>query len=133
MKHAKGTFEVKIEPVAMEQPGGGAVLGRLSIEKSFAGDLVGTGRGEMLSARTPVESSAGYVAIERVTGTLEGRSGAFVLLHRGVMTKEGRELRITVVPDSGSGGLSGLAGELAIEIVDGEHFYDLEYSLPSTP
>ena len=98
---------------------------RMSLDKQFQGDLEGTGRGEMLTALTDVKGSAGYVAIERVTGTLHGRRGSFALLHRGIMSRGVQDLAITVVPDSGAGQLAGLAGKLDIKIVEGKHFYDL--------
>jgi hypothetical protein len=131
--HAKGTFEVKMAPQGAEDKGEGSTLGRLSLDKQFHGDLEGAGKGEMLTGLTDVKGSAGYVAIERVTGTLHGRRGSFVLLHRGIMSRGAQELIITVVPDSGAGQLAGLTGKLDITIVDGKHFYDLEYTLPKAP
>jgi hypothetical protein len=128
--HAQGTFEVQMNPRAPEDKAEGASLGRLSLDKKFYGDLEATGKGEMLTAVTDVKGSAGYVAIERVTGTLHGRSGSFVLLHRGIMTNRGQELTLTVVPDSGTRELAGLAGEMSIQIADGKHSYDLAYRLP---
>ena len=127
-KHATGTFEVKLAPLA-EDKGEGSTLGRMSIDKQFHGDLEATSKGEMLTAMTEVKGSAGYVAIERVSGTLQGRKGSFVLLHRGIMTGGGQELSLTVVPDSGSGELVGLAGKMEIKIVEGKHFYEFEYTL----
>jgi hypothetical protein len=127
-KSISGTFDVKVAPLA-EDKGAGSTLGRMSIDKQFHGDLEATSKGEMLTAMTEVKGSAGYVAIERVSGTLEGRKGSFVLLHRGIMTGGGQELSLTVVPDSGSGELVGLAGKMDIKIADGEHFYDFEYTL----
>src|SRR5208283_4028345 len=102
---------------------------RYSLDKQYHGDLEATAKGEMLSAMTDVKGSAGYVAIERVTGTLKGRSGSFVLQHTGTMTRGAPELTITVVPDSGSDQLVSLAGKMAIKIVDGKHSYDFEYVL----
>jgi hypothetical protein len=128
-KRISGTFEVKLAPQA-EDKGEGSTLGRMSIDKQFHGDLEANSKGEMLTAMTEVKGSAGYVAIERVSGTLEGRKGSFVLLHRGIMTGGGQDLSITVVPDSGSGELVGLAGKMDVRIADGKHFYDLEYTLP---
>jgi hypothetical protein len=127
-KHASGTFEVKLAPLA-EDKGEGSTLGRMSIDKQFHGDLEATSKGEMLTAMTEVKGSAGYVAIERVSGTLQGRQGSFVLLHRGIMTGEGQELSLSVVPDSGSGELVGLAGKMDIKIAEGRHFYEFEYTL----
>jgi hypothetical protein len=128
---ARGTFEVKLTPQA---PGGTApdsALGRLAIDKQFRGDLEGTSRGEMLTAMTPVEGSAGYVAIERVTGKLHGRSGSFVLQHSGTMTRGAPELAVTVVPDSSTEELAGLTGRMIITIAGGKHSYELEYTLPA--
>ena len=129
---ARGTFEVKLTPQTM----GGtadATLGRMSIEKQFHGDLEGTSNGEMLTAGTSVQGSAGYVAVERVSGTLHGRSGSFALQHSGTMTRGAPHLTITVVPDSGTDQLAGLAGALDIKIADGKHSYEFEYTLPETP
>ena len=124
---------MKLSPQAPEDKAEGAALGRMSIDKQFHGDLEGTSKGEMLSAITGVKGSAGYVAIERVSGTLHGRSGTFVLQHSGIMTRGAPQLTITVVPDSGSGQLVGLAGRMAINIADGKHSYDFEYTLAETP
>jgi hypothetical protein len=126
---ASGAFEVQIAPQAQDQAEG-STLSRMSLDKQFHGDLVGTGKGEMLTAGTDT-GSAVYVAIERVTGTLHGRAGTFVLLHNGTMTRDSQQLTITVVPDSGTGQLAGLSGNLTINIVDGKHLYDFEYSLAS--
>ncbi|PYT10028.1 MAG: DUF3224 domain-containing protein [Acidobacteria bacterium] len=104
--------------------------GRMLLDKRFEGDLVGTGKGEMLTALTSVKGSAGYVAIERVAGTLHGRSGAFVFQHSGSMNRGAQQLSITVVPDSGTGALVGISGTFKLNIVDGKHFYEFEYSLP---
>lgn len=130
--HARGTFEVQLTPQPLAHAEADASLGRLAIAKQFQGDLAGESRGEMLSARTAVEGSAGYVAIERVTGTLNGRQGSFVLQHSGTMTRGTPQLTISVVPDSGSGKLTGLAGTMTLEIADGMHAYDLAYTLPDT-
>jgi Protein of unknown function (DUF3224) len=131
--HAKGTFEVRLTPAGPEDKGQGSTLGRMSIEKQFHGDLEATSKGEMLSAGTAVKGSAGYVAIERVSGTLQGYIGSFILQHSGTMTRGAPQLAITVVPDSGSGQLAGLVGRMAITIVDGKHSYEFEYTLPETP
>jgi hypothetical protein len=130
---ASGTFEVKLTPLPMADKAEDAPLGRMSIDKQFHGDLEATSKGEMLTAGTAVKGSAGYVAIERVSGTLQGRSGTFVLQHSGTMTRGAPQLTVTVVPDSGTGQLVGLAGKLAIKIADGKHSYDLEYTLAETP
>jgi hypothetical protein len=125
---ASGTFEVKLTPQATDDK-----LGRMSIDKQFHGDLEATSKGEMLTAGTDVQGSAGYVAIERVSGTLQGRNGTFVLQHSGTMTRGAPQLTITVVPDSGTGQLVGLAGKMVINIADGKHSYDFEYTLANTP
>jgi hypothetical protein len=124
MTRASGTFEVKLLPQATEA----APLGRLSIDKQFHGDLAGTSKGEMLAFRSDVQGSAGYVALERVTGTLHGRAGTFVLQHSGTMNRGAASLSCTVVPDSGTGDLVGLAGKLDIKIADGKHFYEFDYT-----
>ena len=132
MTRASGTFDVKVTPQAMDDKTD-ANLGRMSLDKEFHGDLEGTSKGEMLSATTSVKGSAGYVAIERVSGTLHGRSGSFVLQHSGTMTRGEPQLTISVVPDSGTGQLVGLVGKMNINIVDGKHFYDFEYTLAENP
>ena len=131
--HARGTFDVTLVPQGGDDKGEGSTRGRMSLDKQFQGDLQGTAKGEMLTALTVVQGSAGYVAIERVTGTLHGRRGSFALLHRGIMSRGAQDLTITVVPDSGAGQLVGLAGKFDIKIVEGKHFYDLEYTLPKAP
>ncbi|NTU82580.1 MAG: DUF3224 domain-containing protein [Chloroflexales bacterium] len=128
--HARGTFEVQLTPQALAHADADATLGRQSIDKQFQGDLAGTSQGEMLSARTAVEGSAGYVAIERVTGTLHGRQGSFVLQHSGTVTRGAQQLTISVVLDSGTGDLAGLSGTMTLRIADGVHAYDLAYTLP---
>ena len=128
-QHAKGAFEVKVVPQAPEDKVGDPLVGRLSLDKQFSGDLEATSRGQMLAVSTEVEGSAGYVAMERVNGKLNGRSGSFSLQHSGTMTRGVPQLNITVVPDSGTGQLVGLAGKMTINIIDGKHFYDFEYTL----
>jgi hypothetical protein len=130
---ASGTFEVKLNPLVSDDNAEDATLGRMSIDKHFHGDLEATSKGQMLTAGTGVKGSAGYVAIERVSGTLHGRSGTFVLQHSGTMTRGAPQLTITVVPDSGTGQLAGLAGKMAIKIADGKHSYDFDYTLPEAP
>jgi hypothetical protein len=130
MAHARGTFEVKLTPQADGDAGAG--LARMTLDKRFHGDLEATSQGQMLSAGTAVQGSAGYVAMERVRGTLRGRSGTFVLQHHGLMDRGTPQLTITVVPDSGTDELTGLAGTMAIEIADGKHSYDFEHTLPET-
>ena len=128
--HAAGTFDVKLTPQPPEDKTEGSTLGRMSIDKQFHGDLEATSKGEMLSAMTAVKGSAGYVAIERISGTLQGRSGTFVLQHTGTMTRGEPLLTITVVPDSGTEQLAGLIGTMMINIVEGKHFYEFDYTLP---
>jgi len=125
-------FEVKLNPQVPEDKVGDPTVGRMSIDKQFHGDLEATSKGQMLAAGTDVNGSAGYVAIERVIGTLYGHSGTFALQHSGTMTRGAPQLTITVVPDSGTGQLVGLAGKMTINIVDGNHFYDFEYTLAKT-
>ena len=127
MAHATGSFDVQISP-QMEDAAEGSTLGRMSLDKQFQGDLAGSSKGEMLTAMTAA-GSAVYVAIERVTGTLHGRSGTFALVHQGTMTRAEQQLTISVVPDSGTGQLAGLAGNLTIMITDGKHEYDFVYTL----
>ena len=126
--HASGTFEVKLNPQTDDRVGDPTV-GRMSLDKQFHGDLEAASKGQMLTAMTDVKGSAGYVAIERVTGKLHGHSGTFALQHSGSMARGAPQLTITVVPDSGTGELVGLAGKMTIDIVDGKHSYDFEYTL----
>jgi hypothetical protein len=128
--HARGPFDVSLKPLEPYNKSEGAGLGRMSIDKQFHGDLEAVSQGEMLSAGSPVKGSAGYVAIERVTGTLNGRSGSFVLQHNATMNRGVPSLNIIVVPDSGTGELAGLSGTMNIIIADGKHSYDFEYNLP---
>jgi hypothetical protein len=129
--HARGTFEVKMAPLPADDPGADASIGRMSIDKQFHGDLEGTSKGQMLSAMSSVKGSAGYVAMEKVSGTLKGRSGSFVLQHSGTMNRGVPQLIVSVVPDSGTDRLAGLTGMLEIIIESGKHSYHFEYSLPS--
>ena len=131
--HATGTFVVKLSPQPTVSGLTGGNLSRMSLDKQFHGDLEATSQGEMLAAGTGVKESAGYVALERVTGTLHGRRGSFVLQHSGTMTRGAPSLSITVVPDSGTGELAGLRGKMTITIVDGKHSYDFEYAIAGTP
>jgi hypothetical protein len=127
---AKGTFEVEMKPQSDADLQDGVSLGRMSLDKTFGGDLVATGKGEMLTALTPIKGSAGYVAIERITGTLNGRNGSFVFQHAGSMDGGAQQLSITVVPGSGTGELLGISGTFRLEIAGGKHFYEFEYALP---
>jgi hypothetical protein len=128
---AKGTFEVKLEPQGEPDKADGSTLGRMSLDKKFHGDLVGSSKGTMLTAGTDVKGSAGYVAIERVTGTLNGKTGSFVLQHSGTLTRGAPVQNITVVPDSGTGQLTGISGKFLVIIADGKHSYEFEYTLPA--
>lgn len=130
MPNATGPFNVTLTPTWTEDHLDGTKLARLTIDKQFHGDLEATSKGEMLSAVTSTKGSAGYVAIERVTGALRGRTGSFVLQHSGTMNRGAAHLTLTVVPDSGSGELTGLAGAMTIEIVEGKHSYGFTYTLP---
>lgn len=121
--HAHGSFEVKIDPEPSDE-----FIGRMSLEKQFTGDLQAVSRGQMLSASTEVEGSAGYVAMERVSGTLKGRHGTFILLHSGTMDRGRPYLAISVVPDSGTGDLVGLSGTMVVTTTDGKHSYDMEFT-----
>lgn len=129
-RRATGPFEVKISPQAAYNTDQTALLGRMSIDKQFHGDLDATSRGEMLTAGSAVKGSAGYVAIERVTGKLHGKAGGFALQHSGTMNRGAPSLVIGVVPDSGTGDLEGLSGTMSIEIVGGKHSYVFDYALP---
>ena len=126
-KHASGTFEVKLNP--QEDKVGDPTVGRMSLDKQFHGDIEAVSLGQMLTALTETEGSAGYVAIERVTGKLHGLKGSFALQHSGTMTRGVPQLSITVVPDSGTGQLTGLAGTMTINIADKKHSYDFHYTL----
>lgn len=130
MRRATGSFDVQLAPLTPYVQEAGSMLGRLSIDKQFHGDLEATSRGEMLSAGTAVKGSAGYVAIERVSGTLHGLRGTFVLQHTGTMTRGAPSLSVTVVPDSGTDQLLGLVGSMTIIIEGAAHSYDFEYDLP---
>ncbi len=131
--HAKGTFDVNVSPLPAEEGVGDPSIGRLGLVKQLHGDLEGSARGQMLAIRTAVEGSASYVAMDFVEATLAGRKGTFALQHVGTMGHGKTRLDITVVPDSGTGELVGLAGTFAITIENGTHFYDLAYTLPTRP
>lgn len=130
MSRAEGTFEVQLTPQEEGAGEPGGAPGRMALEKTFEGDLEGTSRGQMLTAMTTTPGSAGYVAIEQITGQLAGRAGTFVLQHSGTMTEGQQQLSIEVVPRSGTGDLEGLTGTMEIRIEDGQHFYVFDYSLP---
>ncbi|QJR14554.1 DUF3224 domain-containing protein [Usitatibacter palustris] len=130
---ATGPFEVKMTPQSSDDIGDGAPLARMSLEKKFSGDLEASGKGEMLTGMTATKGSAAYVAIERVTGKLKGRSGTFLLQHRGTMTRGAPDLAVIVVPDSGTGELTGITGKMGVRIeAGGKHFYDFDYTLPDS-
>ena len=129
--HVSGPFDVKV--TAQEEPSPDPLLGRMTLDKQYHGDLQAIGQGQMLTAGTEVKGSGAYVAIEHVSGTLEGRAGSFVLQHTGIMAQRVPELTINVVPDSGTGQLKGIIGKMTITIAaGGKHSYDLEYSIPAS-
>ena len=127
---ANGAFDVKLTSLPPDERPECAMLGSLLIEKQFHGDLEAESAGRMLTAGTDVKGSAGYVAIERISGRLHGCSGSFVLQHSGTLDRGVPRQSITVVPDSGAGELAGLVGTMLIIIADGKHSYKFEYSLP---
>ena len=129
---AHGEFEVKIVPQPQDDSGQNVKLGRLTLDKVFHGELDGTAKGQMLTGMTDTKGSAGYVAIEHVIGTLHGRAGAFTLQHSGTADRNVQNLVITVVPDSGTGKLTGLSGRMDIKVEGGKHFYDFHYSIAET-
>jgi len=129
--HATGTFEVKLVPLDPAFKSDDNSIGRYSLDKQFRGALEATSKGEMLSGGGTVKGSGGYVAIERVTGTLDGRTGTFILQHNGTMQNGAFHLNVIVIPDSGTNQLTGLQGTMEIIIKDGKHSYDLTYSLPA--
>jgi len=132
MKRATGSFEVSLQPLSNAEVSSDPLLARVLLIKKFSGDLVGSARGQMLSAGTASQGSAGYVAIDHVTGTLDGRSGSFLLQHSGSMQRGVPTLSIKVIPDSGTDELAGIAGTLSVNVVDGKHFYDFLYSFPTS-
>jgi hypothetical protein len=123
MNEVSGEFDVKITPVET----GDDKMGMMTLDKQYHGDLDATGTGRMLTGMTAVKGSGAYVAIERVKGKLRGAEGTFLVYHTGVMAKGAQSLSIHVVPDSGTGGLAGIEGEMHIKIADGKHFYRLQY------
>jgi uncharacterized protein DUF3224 len=130
MRLATGGFSVKLGPQGPDAHAEPA-LGRMSIDKHFHGDLDGASRGQMLTAGTQVKGSAVYVAVEKFTGTLHGKSGTFMLHHTGIMNRGSATLTVAVVPDSGTGELSGISGQMRITIADGSHRYEFDYSTPA--
>jgi Protein of unknown function (DUF3224) len=129
MPHIDGEFEVKMAPQTPYNETPSAALSRMGLDKTYHGPLAAVSKGEMLAAMGSVKGSAGYVAIERVSGSLDGKKGSFVLMHRGVMTRGVPELLITVVPDSGTDALEGLTGSMTITITEGKHFYSFDFDL----
>jgi hypothetical protein len=132
MPSITGTFDVTITPETLSDTAAQSGLGRLSLDKRYHGALEASAQGEMLSVRASVSGSAGYVALERVEGTLDGRRGSFYLQHSGTMTRGAPALSVTVVPDTGTEQLQGLRGSLAIRIEDGKHYYDFTYDIVET-
>jgi Protein of unknown function (DUF3224) len=130
MRRAIGSFDVSLQPLSNAEVSSDGMFGRMLLTKTFRGDLSGSARGQMLSALTSVKGSASYVAIDQVTGELDGRRGSFVLQHTGAMNRGTQLLSIMVVPDSGTDELAGLSGTLSINVIDGKHFYDFIYSIP---
>jgi hypothetical protein len=128
MKRATGSFEVNLQSLSNAEVSSDVLLGRMLLTKKFTGDLAASARGQMLSAGTSTKGSAGYVAIDHVTGMLDGRSGSFLLQHSGSMQRGVPTLSIKVIPDSGTDELAGIAGTLSVNVVDGKHFYDFLYS-----
>ena len=128
--HITGNFDVKLTPQVTAPAMAGAKLARQTLDKTFHGDLEAHSLGEMLATFTEVKGSAGYVAMERVTGTLLGKKGSFVLMHTGVMNRGASQLTVQVVPDSGTDELVGLIGQMGIQVTDGKHVYTFDFSLP---
>ncbi|MFL6658893.1 MAG: DUF3224 domain-containing protein [Massilia sp.] len=129
-RHASGSMEVVVTPAAPAEKSGRTATGRMILDKQYTGDLVGTGKGEMLTAMTDTKGSAAYVAMERVSGRLDGRSGSFVIAHRGSMRGNTSELTVQIVPDSGTGELTGIAGTMTFERTERGHVYQCDYVLP---
>ncbi len=130
MHQATGTFDVKVKPEPLSDVAAKSELGRMSIDKVFHGGMDGTSTGEMLSWLDAAHTSGSYVAIERFTGTLAGKSGGFALQHLGTITKGAQDLSISIVPGSGTGELAGISGTFILTIAEGKHSYTLTYSLP---
>jgi Protein of unknown function (DUF3224) len=130
-RHARGTFEVKVIPQKPDnQQAESANLGRYSLDKQFHGDLEAASTGEMLGVTSEVKGSGAYVALERIRGTLQGRTGSFVLQHNGTMTAGVPQMTVTVAPGSGTGELTGISGTMTIKIEAGKHFYEFDYQIP---
>lgn len=130
---ATGTFEVKVQPLPEDEKVPGVKVGRLSIDKEWTGDIVGTSKGEMMTGETQVKGSGGYVAIEVMTVAVKGRRGTFTLMHHATMKNEGDfKILISVIPDSGTGDLTGLSGTLTLDLSGGKHAYRFDYTLPAS-
>lgn len=128
-KHAKGSFDVTITP---QETADEAPVARMLLYKEFHGDLEAIAHGEMMAAHEPLTGAGVYVAIDRVVGTLHGKGGSFLIAHRGIRNAEGQELSIVIVPGSGTGQLAGITGTLGIEIVEKQHSYTMDYTLPES-
>jgi hypothetical protein len=129
INHAKGTFEVKLTP---QEDKSGAIVGQMTIDKQFHGDIEGSSKGLMIMASTSVSGSAGYVALERVEASVNDRNGTFYLQHNGIMNRGEGTLTVVVIPDSGTNQLTGLSGSLKITIENGKHFYEFDYEIAET-
>ena len=128
--HAAGSFDVKTTP--FDDKSDDPTLARIALDKQYHGDIEGTAKGQMLSAGSPAKGFAGYVAIEKITGTLNGRAGTFVLQHSGTLENSIPQMTITVVPGSGTGQLEGIAGKMTIKFAPGgKHLYEFDYTLPA--
>ncbi|MGH1491824.1 MAG: DUF3224 domain-containing protein [Acidimicrobiales bacterium] len=131
MAIATGTFEVNMEPMGGSAAEGGDAVTRFALDKTYAGDLIGSAAGQMLASTTAVDGSAGYVAIERIVGSLGDASGSFVIQHFGLMNRGDPSLDIAIIPDSGTEGLTGISGQMSIDVdAEGNHVYQLDYQLP---
>ena len=130
--HAVGTFDVKMTPQVSGASSGDVSISKMSIEKQFHGAIEGNSKGEMLASMGAVQGSAGYVAMERFTGTLDGRAGSFVLQHNGTLNRGVPALSVNIVPDSGTEQLSGLSGSMKIDVIDGTHHYEFTYKFEDT-
>jgi Protein of unknown function (DUF3224) len=131
--HARGTFDVQIAPQPVDAYTDAATMGRMTIDKQFTGDIIATSKGQMLTGMGNTKGSAAYVAMERVTGTVHGKRGSFVLHHTGVMASGAQSLTITIAPDSGTDELTGISGSMTLVIEGKVHDYDLAYTLPGAP
>jgi len=127
---ATGSYQIAMRPPPLPHDTvDDVILSRMTIDKQFHGDLEATSVVEMMTAMTGVKGSASYVALERVTGILDGRRGTFVLQHNSMMTRGEAQMNVIITSDSGTGELKGISGQMTIEIVDGKHVYTLDYSL----